>query len=125
MSIVFEDHNDKASDLKICVTVFPKENLSKEVEVNIHIEADQSSTGPPAINITPREEEDPIGKPYQCDACGKWYKTAHSLAQHKHVKHTGAGGKDRCKTCKECNTVYKLNSYYSHRCVKNAKNRTV
>ena len=125
MSTGFEEHNENASDFKICVVVFHEGNLVKEVEVNIPMKGNQSSIGQPAIKISLNEDDIRHGKTNQCEACGKWYKNNHSLAQHKHVKHSGAGGKDRKKKCKQCNTLYNLCSYYSHPCVQNAKNHNV
>ena len=60
-------------------------------------------------------------KNFQCDICLKMYKTKHSLSQHKGVQHGGPRGQERMKKCDKCNNLFKINSFYSHKCIKDMK----
>ena len=61
-----------------------------------------------------------VEKPFRCDTCGERYANKDSLKNHRYKKHS-ANGQEKMWHCETCGKTYKVASWYTHPCIKNAK----
>jgi hypothetical protein len=65
-----------------------------------------------------KPREPAVEKPCLCTLCGKRYKSAHSLANHRYHYHGGIDKMPKTKNCEKCKELCPLNNFARHKCDK-------